>query len=149
MTVQPVPEGYRTVTPYLFAREAASLIEFLKQGFAAEEVRRTLDPEGSIMNAEVKIGDSPIMVSEAKGECLPMASSIYLYVEDTDATYKQALNAGATPMTEPKDEFWGDRYAAVKDPSGNCWMIATHQEDLSDLEIDERIAALFAVPDRI
>ncbi|MBW4635011.1 MAG: glyoxalase/bleomycin resistance/extradiol dioxygenase family protein [Iphinoe sp. HA4291-MV1] len=143
MAVKPIPEGYHTVTPYLFVEGAATLIEFLKQGFAAKEIRRTLHPEGSIMNAEVKIGDSLIMVSEARCEFKSMPSSIYLYVENIDATYENALKAGAISMMEPNDEFWGDRHAAVKDPTGGYWWIATHQEDVSSSEIEKRIEALF------
>ncbi|PSB04805.1 VOC family protein [Merismopedia glauca] len=143
MAVKPIPEGYHTVTPYLFVPSALTFIKFLTQAFAAEEIRRTLHPEGYIMNAEVRIGDSLIMVGEARGECPPMPSSIYLYVENTDATYKRALQAGGTSMMEPTDEFWGDRHAALKDPSGNCWMIATHVEDVSSAEIEQRIKTLF------
>jgi uncharacterized glyoxalase superfamily protein PhnB len=149
MAVKPIPEGYHTVTPYLFVEGAATLIEFLKQGFAASEIRRTLDPEGSIMNAEVKIGDSLIMVSEAKREFKPMPSSIYLYVENIDATYENALKAGAISMMEPNDEFWGDRHAAVKDPTGGYWSIATHIEDVSPEEIDKRIQALFVSKEQV
>lgn len=142
MTVKPIPEGYHTVTPYLVVQEAASLIEFLTQAFAAKETRRTLHPEGCIMNAEVKIGDSIIMVSEARDEMQPMPSFIYLYVENTDAIYENAIKAGATSTMEPKDEFWGDRSAGVKDPAVNHWWIATHQEDVSSKEIDKRIKDL-------
>jgi uncharacterized glyoxalase superfamily protein PhnB len=144
MTVKPIPEGYHTVTPYLVVPGAAILIEFLKQAFAAEENRRTLHPEGYIMNAEVKIGDSTIMVSEAREECKPMLGLIYLYVENADATYENAIKAGGTSIMEPKDEFYGDRSAGVKDPTGNYWWIATHQEDVSSEEVEQRIQKLFA-----
>jgi PhnB protein len=143
MAVKPIPDGYHTVTPYLFVEGAIPLIEFLQQAFEATEVRRTLDPEGGIMNAEIRIGDSVIMLSEAKCDFKPMPSSIYLYVESTDTMYGNALKAGATSLMEPNDEFWGDRHAAVQDPFGNYWWIATHQEDVSTEEIDTRIKALF------
>ena len=143
MAVRPIPEGYYTVTPYLFVEGATNLIKFLQQGFAATEIRRTLHPDGSIMNAEVKIGNSLIMVSEARCEFKPIPSSIYLYVDNTDATYENALKAGAISVMEPNDEFWGDRHAAVKDPTGGYWWIATHQEDVSSEQIDKRIQALF------
>jgi PhnB protein len=149
MTVKPIPEGYHTVTPYLVVPRAATLIEFLTQAFAAQEIRRTLHPEGYIMNAEVKIGNSMIMVSEATEEFKVMPSFIYLYVENTDATYENALKAGATSTMEPKDEFWGDRSASVKDPTGNHWWIATHQEDVSLEEIDTRIQDLFDSKERV
>jgi PhnB protein len=146
MAVKPIPEGYRTITPYLVVEGAATLIEFLKQGFAAEEIRRALHPDGSIMNAEVKIGDSMIMLSEARGECdfKAMPSMIHLYVENADATYESAIQAGGSSIMEPKDEFYGDRAAGVKDPTGNHWWIATHQEDVSSTEIDKRIQTLFS-----
>lgn len=149
MAVKPIPDGYRTVTPYLVVQEAATLIEFLKQAFEAREIRRTLHPEGSIMNAEVRIGDSVVMVSEARGEFKPMPSSIYLYVENTDATYKRALQSGGTSMMEPEDEFYGDRNAGVKDPTGNHWWIATHQEDVSPEEMEKRMRDLFGSKEKV
>lgn len=149
MAVKPIPEGYHTVTPYLVVQKAEALIEFLKQGFEAKEMRRTLHPEGCIMNAEVRIGDSVIMMSEARGEFKSMPSMIYLYVENTDATYERALQAGGTSMMEPKDEFWGDRSASVKDPSGNHWWIATHQEDVSSEELEKRIKTLFSSQEKM
>ncbi|NJK46953.1 VOC family protein [Candidatus Gracilibacteria bacterium] len=149
MVVKPIPEGYRAVTPYLVVQGAATLIEFLKQGFEAKEICRILCPEGGIMHAEVRIGDSVIMVSEAKGECKPMQSSIYLYVENADATYERALQVGGISMMEPKDEFWGDRHAGLKDPSGNHWSIATHQEDVSSEELEKRIKELFGSKEQV
>jgi PhnB protein len=149
MTVKPIPDGYRTVTPYLIVQGAVTLIEFLAQAFEAKETRRTLHPEGCILNAEVRIGDSVIMVSEARGECQPMPSFVYLYVENTDAIYDRALQAGGISMMEPKDEFWGDRAAGVKDPTGNHWWIATHQEDVSSEEMGERIQALFGSEEKV
>jgi PhnB protein len=143
MTVKPIPDGYHTVTPYLTVQGATTLIEFLKQGFEAKEICRILHPEGGIMHAEVSIGDSVIMVSEARDECKPMPSFMYLYVENTDATYDRAVKAGGTSTMEPKDEFWGDRSAGIKDPTGNHWLIATHQEDLSTEEVEQRIKELF------
>lgn len=149
MTVKPIPDGYHTVTPYLVVQGAATLIEFLKQGFAATEICRVLHPEGCIMHAEVRIGDSVIMMSEASGEFKPMPSSIHLYVENTNATYERALQAGGTSMIEPKDEFYGDRVAGVKDPTGNHWMIATHQEDVSSEDMEKRIKALFGSKEKV
>jgi PhnB protein len=149
MAVKPIPDGYHTVTPYLVVQGAATLIEFLKQAFEATEIRRALHPEGSIMNAEVRIGDSVVMVSEARGELKPMPSSIYLYVENTDLTYKHALQAGGTSMMEPEDEFYGDRNAGVKDPTGNHWWIATHQEDVSPEEMEKRTKDLFGGKEKV
>jgi PhnB protein len=149
MTVKPIPDGYHTVTPYLVVQGAEALVEFLKQAFEAMEIRRTVHPEGSIMNAEVRIGDSVVMVSEARDEFKPMPSSIYLYVENMDATYKRALQAGGTSMMEPQDEFYGDRNAGVKDPTGNHWWIATHQEDVSSEEMEKRMKNLFGSKEKV
>ncbi|KAF3884194.1 MULTISPECIES: VOC family protein [Nostocales] len=143
MAVKPIPEGFHTVTPSLVVKGAATLIEFLKQAFEAREIRRIQNPEGCIIYAEVKIGDSLIMLSEATGEFQPMPSSIYLYVENTDATYESAIEAGGTSLMEPKDEFWGDRQAGLKDLSGNHWWIATHQEDVSPEDLSEQLKILF------
>ncbi len=149
MTVKPIPEGYHTVTPYLVVREASTLIQFLTEAFEAKEICRSLHPEGGILHAEVKIGDSIIMMSEARGEYEPMPSSIYLYVENTDATYENALKAGATSTMKPIDEFYGDRSAGVKDPTGNHWWIATHQEDVSSAELEKRIQDLLGSKEKI
>jgi PhnB protein len=149
MVVKPIPEGYRTVTPYLVVQGAETLIEFLKQGFAAKEIRRTLHPDGSIMNAEVRIGDSMIMMGEAKGEFKSMPSMIHLYVENADTIYQRAIQAGGASIMEPKDEFYGDRAAGVKDPTGNHWWIATHKEDVSSAEIDKRIKDLFGSKEKV
>jgi len=140
MTVQPIPEGYHTVTPYLTVAGAAQLIEFLQQAFEAEALRCTIHPDGSILNAEVRIGNSIVIISDASDQWKPMPSAIYLYVNDTDATYARALQAGATSLMQPEDQFWGDRNAGVKDASGNNWWIATHQEDVSPEELATREA---------
>jgi PhnB protein len=99
-------------------------------------------PDGTIMHAEVKIGDSIVMMGEARGDCKPMPGSLYVYVNDADATYRRALQAGATSMMEPGDQFYGDRTAGVKDPSGNQWTIATHREDVPPEELRRRAEAL-------
>jgi PhnB protein len=146
MAAKPIPDGYHTVTPYLTITDAPHLIEFLQQAFAAEELHRTTHADGTIMNAEIKIGDSVVMVSEARGEWQPMPGAIYLYVKDTDETYQRALQAGATSLMEPGDQFYGDRSAGVKDRCGNHWWIATHQEDVSPEELARRIEALAKHP---
>ncbi|MBW4478524.1 MAG: VOC family protein [Tolypothrix brevis GSE-NOS-MK-07-07A] len=138
MSVKPIPEGYHTVTPYLIVKGVESLIEFLTSGFAATEICRIMHPDGSIMHAEVKIGDSFIMMGEAREDFQAMPSMIHLYVENADAIYERAIQAGATSVMEPKDEFYGDRAAGVKDQTGNCWWIATHQEDVSPEELEKR-----------
>ena len=125
MAAKPVPDGYRTVTPYLGVDGAPGLIEFMKQVFGAEETFRMAMPDGTVGHAEVRIGDSMIMVGDA-GECKPM---LHLYVDDIDAAYKRALQAGATTVREPADQTHGDRNAQVKDQFGNIWFISTHIRD--------------------
>jgi PhnB protein len=140
-TTKPIPEGYHTVTPYILVQGAAEkLIDFMKRAFNARETERYSMPDGSIGHAEVRIGDSVIMIADAQGEeYKPMAAGIHLYVEDCDATYKRAIEAGATSVREPVDQFYGDRSAGVNDQFGNKWWIATHKEDLSNEEIAKRM----------
>lgn len=140
MTVKPIPEGYHTITPYLVVQGAAQLIDFLKQAFEAEEIHRMARPDGTIMHAEVKIGDSRVMIGEAQGEFTPMLAMLHLYVNDTDAVYRQALQAGATSLREPEDQFYGDRIGGVRDSFGNQWWMATHIEDVSSEEMTRRAA---------
>ena len=139
--VKPVPEGYHTITPFLVVPGAAKMIDFLKQAFGAEETFRSALPDGTVKHAEVKIGNSMLMIGDATGECAPSNSMFYLYVEDTDALYQRALTAGATSIMPPTDQFYGDRSGGVKDAYGNQWWIATHIEDVSPEEIEKRAAA--------
>lgn len=141
MPVKPIPEGYHTVTPYLVVPGAGRLIEFLKEAFKAEEVERMSQPDGTVMHAEVRIGDSIIMMGESSDKFPAMPAAIYLYVPDIDAVYKRALAAGAASTMEPANQFYGDRNAGVKDPSGNLWWIATHVEDVPREEMAKRAAA--------
>ena len=137
--VKSIPDGYHVVTPYLVIQGVERLINFLEQAFDAKETQRVSIPDGSIAHAEVRIGDSVILMGDAKGDMWkPMPSSVYLYITDCDAVYKRALEAGAISLMEPKDQFYGDRSAAVRDPVGNHWFIATHKEDLSRDELDKR-----------
>ena len=138
MAVKAIPDGYHSVTPHLVVRGAAQLIDFLKQAFGAEEKSRTPGPDG-IMHAEVKIGDSMVMLGDAMGGVDPMPMMLFLYVEDSDAVYKRSLQAGATTVQELKDQFWGDRAGAVRDAFGNVWWIATHVEDVSPEELKRRL----------
>ena len=137
-----VPEGHHTVTPYLVVEGVARLIDFLKQAFGAEEKLRMPRPDGTVMHAEVRIGDSTVMMGEPMGEWTPMPGMLHLYVDDTDSMYRRALQAGATSLSEPADQFYGDRTAGVQDPSGNRWWIATHMEDLSPEELTKRHEAV-------
>lgn len=141
MPVKPIPEGYHSVTPYLVVPGAGRLIEFLKEAFKAEEVERMSQPDGTVMHAEVRIGDSIIMMGESSDKFPAMPAAIYLYVPDVDAVYKRALAAGAASTMEPANQFYGDRNAGVKDPSGNLWWIATHVEDVPREEMAKRAAA--------
>jgi PhnB protein len=128
--VSPVPKGYRTVTPYMIALDGPALMEFAKQAFGAEEKFRTVGAAGGL-HGEVRIGDSMIMMGGGipgrEFKATPNTHAIHLYVADCDAVYKQALQAGATSLDEPKDQEYGERSGSVKDPAGNYWYIATHQ----------------------
>ena len=139
--VKPVPERYHSVTPYLVVQGVPKLLEFLKQTFNSTELERVPRPDGTISHAEVRIGDSVVMMGEANGQSKPMPAMLYVYVEDVDAVYKRALQAGAKPVRELKDEFYGDRAGGVADPVGNQWWIATHKEDVSQEELRRRMEA--------
>lgn len=138
MAVKPIPDGFHTLTPYIVVRGVDVLIEFLKAAFDAKETIRTQLPGGSIMHAQVTIGDSVVMMGEAPPDFHPLPGSLYMYVEDTDAVYQRALQAGGVSVMERADQFYGDRNAGVKDPAGNFWWIATHIEDMSDEELQRR-----------
>jgi len=143
---QPVPEGYHTVTPYLTLDRAAEAIEFYKNAFGANERMRMDAPGGLIGHAELEIGDSLVMISDAfpqsttrpPSELGGTTGGVFLYVEDVDALVKQAVDAGATVTMEVADQFWGDRFGSVKDPFGHVWSIATHVEDVPPEEMAER-----------
>ena len=140
--VKPMPPGFRTVTSYLFVPGAAHLIEYLRAAFDAEVIARHADADGKISYALVKIGDSMVMVSEPREPWKPMPCGIYLYVSDTDVTYRNAMAAGGISLMEPANQFYGDRNAGVQDPSGNQWWIATHIEDVSPKELERRMRSL-------
>lgn len=139
MAGKPIPEGFHTVTPYLVVKGAAKLIAFLTQAFDAKEIHRMLRPDGAIMHAQVKIGDSFVMMGEPMGGQEPIPAAMYLYVKDVDATYTRAIQAGGVSTTEPTNQFYGDRHGGVKDPCGNQWWIATHIEDVSPDEMKKRV----------
>jgi PhnB protein len=141
MAVNAIPKGYHTMTPCLVAEGASKLIDFLKKAFEAEEIFRMARPDGGIMHAEIKIGDSMVMLGDATEQWKPITGAIYLYVNDADAVYKRALQAGATSIMEPVDQFYGDRHGGVKDPAGNIWWIATHKEDVPPDELKKRAEA--------
>lgn len=136
----PIPDGYHTVTPYLVVKGVADLIEFIKEVFDGEEIWITPRPDGSIQHARVRVGDSPIMMGEPVGDITPMPATLYVYVDDPDATYERALKAGATSVRAPADQFYGDRNAGVQDASGNQWWMAAHKEDVSPEELAKRLS---------
>jgi PhnB protein len=146
MTAKPIPEGYHTLTPYLVFEDTAKAIDFYKEAFGAEELMRMQGPEGSIGHAEIRIGDSRVMLSDAfpqssvrppKERGGPTAS-IFVYVEDSDAIFDQATGAGAEVTSPLENMFWGDRFGTVTDPFGHVWSIATHVEDVPPEEMAER-----------
>ncbi len=140
MAVKAIPDGYHNVTPYLAVEGADNLMQFVTHAFGAQEILRMDTPDGKIGHAEVRIGDSIVMLADApttdQGE--PMPAMIHLYVDDSDKVYRQAIEAGATSLREPTDQFYGDRTAGVRDPVGNQWWIATHVEDVPPDEMDRR-----------
>jgi uncharacterized glyoxalase superfamily protein PhnB len=143
--VRAIPEGFHTVTPHLVCAGAADAIEFYKKAFGATEIRRMPGPGGMIMHAEIRIGDSRVMLADAFpdwGSNGPLALKgtpvfIHLYVNDADAAFGQAVDAGAKPVMPLADMFWGDRYGQVEDPFGHRWSIATHKRDLTQEQIQE------------
>jgi PhnB protein len=150
---KPIPEGHHTVTPYLTLKGAAKAIDFYKRAFGAHEEGRMDTPDGkSVVHAEIRIGDSMVMLSDeipGMGPRSPEAlggttASIFLYVPDVDAAFKRAVDAGAKAVMPPTDMFWGDRFGKLADPFGHQWAMATHKEDLSDEEIRKRGAAAMA-----
>jgi PhnB protein len=150
MAVKPIPEGYHTVTPYLIIKGVAAALEFYKKAFGATELFRMPGPGGAVMHAEIKIGDSMIMMGDenvAMGARSPSTLGgspvgICLYVPDVDALAKQALAAGATVVRPVQDQFYGDRSGTFTDPFGHQWTLATHKEDVSPEEMDRRMKAM-------
>jgi PhnB protein len=146
--VKPIPDGYHSVTPYLICDRAADAIEYYKKAFGATELFR-MDHEGKVGHAELKIGDSPIMLADEypqMGYRSPKSLggtpvSIMIYVEDVDTVYKQALDAGATELKPLQDQFYGDRSGTLTDPFGHVWTVATHKEDVTMEEMNRRMAA--------
>ena len=147
MAVKPIPEGYHSITPYLIVNGAANALDFYKQAFGAQELFRMADPSGKIGHAEIKIGDSPIMLADEfpemgfRGPQSLGGSSvtILLYVEDVDEVFNRAIAAGGTLLKPLKDEFYGDRSGTLTDPFGHIWTVATHKEDVAPEEMEERM----------
>lgn len=144
----PIPEGFRTITPQLVLDNAAEAIDWYKKGLGAEEKGRAVGPDGKILHAELRIGNSIIMVNDAMmGAKGPKAlggspMSLWIYVEDADSLFNRAVKAGAQvapgPMGAMADQFWGDRCGMITDPAGHRWTIATRKEDLTPEEMKQR-----------
>jgi len=137
MAAKPIPDGYGTVTPFLNIKGAADAIEFYKKAFGAKERGRMATPDGKIIHGEIQIGNSIIMISDAMANPATQ-SSLHLYVEDADAWWKRATEAGAQVAMPLADMFWGDRYGLLTDKWGNRWGISTHKEDVAPDEMKRR-----------
>jgi uncharacterized glyoxalase superfamily protein PhnB len=140
--VKSVPDGFQTVNVYLQVDSVAKQIAFLKQAFGARELHRSVLPDGGIIHAEVMVGNSVVMMGQGNETWKPRPCTVYMYVDDVDATFRSAIAAGGKSLGEPKDQFYGDRSGGVEDPCGNSWWIATHIEDVSYEESDRRFAAM-------
>jgi len=149
---KPIPEGYHSVTPYLIIKGATEAIDFYKKAFGATELFRMPAPEGKIGHAEIKIGDSPIMLADESPEMgykSPQSLggspiSIMIYVADVDTVFKQAIAAGGKEQRPVKDQFYGDRSGTLEDPFGHAWSIATHKQDLTSDQIAANAKVAFA-----
>lgn len=146
--VKPIPDGYHSVTPYMIIKGAAAAIDYYKSAFGATELFR-MEHEGKVGHAEIKIGDSPIMLADEHPEMNAFSPktvggtpvSLMIYVEDVDSMFKRAIELGGTEMKPLQDQFYGDRSGTLTDPFGHVWTVATHMEDLTPEEIDSRAAA--------
>ena len=149
-SVKPIPEGYHSVTPYLYVRAAASAIDFYKNVFGATEIVRMAGSNGKIMHAELRIGDSIVMLADENpqnGVMSPQtvggySGGLHLYVENVDAVVQKAVESGAKLLHPIKNQFYGDRSGSLLDPFGHMWSVATHVEDVSPEEMKKRMAAM-------
>ena len=147
MPVKPIPTGFHTATPYLVVNDAAAAIDFYKRAFGAQEIMRMNGPHGKIGHAELRIGDSVLMLSDempGSGMRSPKslggtAAGVFLYVEDVDSAFQKATSAGAKADMPPADMFWGDRFGKLTDPFGHSWSMATHKEDVAPEEMKKRM----------
>ena len=135
-----IPADCHAITPYLLVSDINKFIDFLVHGLSGKVREKIARPDGTILHAQVIIADSLLMIGQPQAPWKPLPVMLYHYVPDCDATYNQALAAGATSEVEPTDMFYGDRHACVKDTAGNSWWIATHMEDMSAEEIQKRAA---------
>ncbi|GDY09659.1 MAG: VOC family protein [Planctomycetota bacterium] len=150
MPVKPIPDGYHTATPYLIIKGAAEAIEFYKRAFDATELVRMPGPDGAVMHAEIKIGDSPMMLADEFPEMGALSPKtiggtpivLMLYLEKVDEVFARAIAAGAKELRPVQNQFYGDRSGTLEDPFGHKWTIATHIEDLTPEEMEQRMAAM-------
>jgi PhnB protein len=150
--VSPIPAGYHTATPYLTVNDGAGALEFYRRALGAREVMRMATPNGKIGHAEIRIGDSHIMLSDempGTSQKAPTSlggttGSVMLYLPNVDAAFKRAIDAGCTSIMAPADMFWGDRFGKLQDPYGNQWGMATHREDVPPKQMAERAKAAMA-----
>jgi PhnB protein len=154
---KPIPDGFTTLTPHIIVRDAEKAIDFYKQAFGAEERGRHEGPDGKIMHAEVKIGNSILMLNDEfpeMGGVSPLtvgktSTTLHMYVDDADAVFDRAVKAGANVIMPVSDMFWGDRYGMVSDPFGHQWSIATHKQDLTAAEVEKAAQEFFSkMPDK-
>ncbi|HJV22046.1 MAG TPA: VOC family protein [Holophagaceae bacterium] len=138
MRPKPIPDGFTTVTPYLAVADGDRMLRFLEAAFGAEVLRRHRRPDGTLGNAEVQVGTARVMVGQVDDPARAMRAMLYLYVENVDAVFRAAVEAGGRVVLEPMDHFYGDRSGGLTDPCGNEWWIATHVEDLTDEAIERR-----------
>ena len=151
MTIKPIPDGYHSVTPYLSIKDAAKAIEFYKRALGATELFRLVAPSGEIGHAEIKIGDSQIMLADPCEEGTfrnpqtlgGTSVGLHVYVQDVDTLFARAVDAGAKAVRPVQDQFYGDRTGTLEDPFGHVWFLATHKEELTPEEINKRAAALY------
>lgn len=150
---KPIPDGYHSVTPYLTVNGATRAIDFYRRALGAQEFLRMPGPGGRVMHAEIKVGDSIVMLANEfpdRPDCRSprtaggRTASLYLYVPDVDGAFRRAADAGARVVTPQTDMFWGDRIATIEDPAGHQWTLATHNEDLTPEEIGRRRQAFVA-----
>ena len=150
--VQPVPEGFHTVTPHLVIKGASEAIEFYKKAFGAAEISRLPGPDGKLMHGSLKIGDSIVFLVDENpqwGSNGPLSLggtpiTLHLYVEDVDTAFSQAVEAGASVKMPPADMFWGDRYGVITDPFGHSWSLATRKQDLTPEQVAKNAEEMFA-----
>ncbi len=151
--VKSVPEGFHTLTPHLVVRDAAKAIEFYKRAFGAEVKGVHYTPDGKVMHASLKVGDSHLMMADefpGMGSCASPETlggscvTINIYTDDVDRMFNQAVSAGAKVTMPLADQFWGDRYGQLADPFGHSWSLATHKEDVAPEEMERRGKAIFA-----